>query len=297
MTSRWENLVTEAQFATELSVLGLRRLCTVPTAPNRLIKVSYDQSYPLHVGLLSFTSGLERLCKLTIACHGYVRDGVFPPLRQFGHSIGGLLDAVEDLDLGSIRTVGDLPRGRPDDELDPELTNLLERYADGSGRYEHLDSLWNDDAVVRTLEVWSDLCARTTLPPEVRDLLALRDGAVEAIADLTIDAGLETAAEPYINELVPLSDPSIGVALALYQKASWVATTLDFVTYYTSRELPIVGEALNAVRHSNEDFFKYEVARINDVECVEGELRDYLARMRGRPDNPPLSESDLFDDA
>jgi hypothetical protein len=150
--------------------------------------------------------------------------------------------------------------------LDPDLTNLLERYADGSGRYEHLDSLSNDNGVVRTVEGWSVLCARTSLPQEVRDLLLLRDGAVEAIADLTIDAGLETAAEPYINEMVPLFGPSIGVALALYQKASWVAMTLDLVTYYTSKELPIVGEALNSMRHSNEDFFKYEVARINDVD-------------------------------
>lgn len=100
MPSRWDYLVSETQFATELVVTGLRKLCTVPVQGDWPWPVSLTETYPLHVGLHSYASGLERLCKLTIACHGFVTTGTFPPLRPFGHKIGGLMDGVERLDLG-----------------------------------------------------------------------------------------------------------------------------------------------------------------------------------------------------
>ena len=56
-----------------------------------------DLNYALHVGMYSYSSGLERLCKLAIACNGYATTGDFPKLRDYSHKIGNLLDAVEEL--------------------------------------------------------------------------------------------------------------------------------------------------------------------------------------------------------
>lgn len=65
----WDSLVAEAQFATELALTGLRRLCSVPTEPDiGGGRRSSDRNYSLHVGMYSYSSGLERLCKLAIAC-------------------------------------------------------------------------------------------------------------------------------------------------------------------------------------------------------------------------------------
>ena len=64
MKPRWHVLVAEAQFATELTVAGLRRLCLVPGEVNLERWVGDDRNYALHVGMHSYASGLERLCKL-----------------------------------------------------------------------------------------------------------------------------------------------------------------------------------------------------------------------------------------
>ena len=160
MPTKWDYLVSETQFATELVVAGLRKLCTVPIQGDVPWPVSHSQTYPLHLGLHSYTSGLERLCKLTIACHGFVTVGSYTSLRSFNHKIGKLLDAVEGLDLSKVSRPGKPPVGRPADELDPDLTDALERYANGSGRYEHLDSLSNDQTDVATLNTWNQLCGR-----------------------------------------------------------------------------------------------------------------------------------------
>lgn len=96
-TSTWESLVVETQFATELTLTGLRRLCSVPTDPALVRWGSKDLNYALHVGMYSYSSGLERLCKLAIACNGYATTGEFPELRRYSHKIGKLLDAVEKL--------------------------------------------------------------------------------------------------------------------------------------------------------------------------------------------------------
>jgi hypothetical protein len=81
MPTIWANLVAETQFATELTLNGLRRLCSVPTEPELTRWVGNDLNYALHVGMHSYSSGLERLCKLTIACNVYAVNGKFPELR------------------------------------------------------------------------------------------------------------------------------------------------------------------------------------------------------------------------
>ncbi len=57
MKPRWHVLVAEAQFATELTVAGLRRLCLVPGEVNLERWVGDDRNYALHVGMHSYASG------------------------------------------------------------------------------------------------------------------------------------------------------------------------------------------------------------------------------------------------
>ena len=132
----WESLVAETQFATELTLAGLRRLCAVPTDPELVKWGSKGLNYALHVGMYSYSSGLERLCKLAIACNGYASTGEFPKLRKYSHKIGNLLDAVEaltpmDSDASTYKAKYLV---RPVDALDPDLMNTVERFANGTGR-------------------------------------------------------------------------------------------------------------------------------------------------------------------
>jgi hypothetical protein len=276
MPSRWHYLVSETQFATELVAMGLRKLCTVPAGTDW--PVGHDQTYPLLVGLHSYTSGLERLCKLTIACHGYLTIGAFPALRPFGHRIGGLLDGVERLDLRKV-PCRKLPAGRPDDPLDPTLTDALERFANGPGRYEHLDSLWNDQTAVTTLGTWTRLCAQVTTSERVEYLLTVRTAVISAIRTLCTDGDLEASGFAILDPVdAALSGPSIGVALHLYRKASWVASTLDALTYYTHQDLPLLGEAVQELQPPAEAFFQFSVAQIQDEHATVEELQDHFER-------------------
>ena len=273
--------MSETQFATDLTVTGLRKLCTVPVGLwGSDSPVSYDQSYPLHVGLHSFTSGLERLCKLAISCHGYVTAEAFPPLRKrYGHRIGGLLDAVEALDLSQVNAVQSQPSSRPKDDLGPGLTEMLERFANGSGRYEHLDSLSDPHSAVSTLETWSNLCSGVTVSEHVKEMLAIRMASVNAIRDLCTAGEVEASTYSLIDHVdQPLFEPSIGVSLKLYRTASWVASILNLVTYYTSQELPLLGEAVQDLYPPADRFFQYTIAQVEDESIATEELREHFAR-------------------
>jgi hypothetical protein len=277
MPTRWNYLVSETQFATELVVTGIRKLCTVPIR-NDDWPVGHSQTFPLHVGLHSYTSGLERLCKLTIACHGFVTTGAFPPLRPFGHKIGELLDGVERLDLRTIPQLHKTPAVRAADNLDPMLTDALERFANGAGRYEHLDSLWNDQAGVSTLDTWTQLCARVALSERVQHLLSIRSAVISAIRTLCTDGDLEASAYAILDPVDSfLSELSVGVALHLYQKASWVASALDALTYYTHQDLPLLGEAVEDIPPA-EAFFQYSVAQVEDEQATLDELEKHFQR-------------------
>lgn len=287
MTSAvWESLVAETQFATELTLTGLRRLCSVPTAPELVHWGSRDLNYALHVGMYSYSSGLERLCKLAIACNGYATTGEFPRLRSYSHKIVNLLDAAEALTpTGPGAT---MPKARylvrPMDRLEPDLTNTVERFANGAGRYEHLDSLWNDAAEVNTYNEWSALAARASVSEEVRRLVSIKQGMADAIRSELVDDGLESTAHRVIEDLaLPTYEPSVGVVLSLFRKVRWVSAILDVATYYTSQDIPLLGEVVSPVFvHSSPDFFKYNIVRIGDEEVVLEELRDAYERIRAR---------------
>jgi hypothetical protein len=276
MPGRWNYLVSETLFASELVSTGVRRLCTVPIRDDDW-PVGHDQMFPLHVGMHSYASGLERLCKLTIACHGFATTGEFPPLRGFGHRIGELLDAVEALDFSAVPGRHKEPPRRPLDDLDPGLTETLERFANGAGRYEHLDSLWNSQADVATLDAWKHMCASAAPSERVRHVLSLRDAVMTAVRAECTRANLEASGFAILDPIDSyISEQSTAVALKLLEKASWVAMTLDAVTYYTRQELPLLGEAVQDLRTSPEWFFQYSVAQIEDEQATLEELEAYF---------------------
>ena len=287
-TTIWKNLVVETQFATELTLSGLRRLCSVPTDPAMVQWGSNELNYSLHVGMYSYSSGLERLCKLAIACNGYATTGEFPKVRKYSHKIGDLLDAVEKLSPPPS-SPGSAPRKegylvRPVDGLDPDLTNTVERFASGAGRYEHLDSLSNDDAEVNTYNEWSALAARSSISEEVRRLISLKEAMTYAIGSELADDGLESSGQTVMEDLeLPMFQPSVGVVLSLFRKVRWVSTILDVSTYYTSPNLPILGEVVSPTFiHKSADFFNYHIARFSDDSVVEEELAEVYERISVR---------------
>lgn len=282
----WSHLVAETQFATDLVLTGLQRLCTVPTDVHTAEWGGKDRNYALHVGLHAYSSGLERLCKLAIACNRYAADGKFPELKKFSHKIGSLLDEVEALTPegpGVAKGSGKY-LARPADVLDPDLTAMVEKFANGAGRYEHLDSLWNEKAKVTTYEDWCAVAANATVTPAVHDLIALKRAMTDAMRSELSEVGLESTSQPMIEAMErPVFEPSVAVALSLYRKARWVAAILDVATYYTNKGLPLLGEVFNRILgHTSTNFFMFDIAQVSDKYVVEEELQEVYPRIAKR---------------
>jgi len=293
-TNIWKNLVVETQFATELTLSGLRRLCSVPTDPALVQLGSENLNYALHVGMYSFSSGLERLCKLAIACNVYAETGSYPKLKKYSHRIGDLLDAVEKLTHSGHGASKYDEEGyllRPISDLDPDLTKMVQRFANGAGRYEHLDSLSDNAAEVNTYKDWSELAERASVSAEVHRLISLKEAMARAMESELSDAGLEATAANAMEDLsVPMFEPSVGVVLALFRQVRWVSTILDVATFYTKNDLPILSEVVAPpFIHSSEDFFNYSIARISDDSVVAEELDELYERINER-------EADLDDE-
>ncbi len=232
----------------------------------------------------SYSSGLERLCKLAIACNGYATDGKFPNVRKYGHKIGKLLDAVEKLPLpGGAPQRQSSYLVRPSDALDPNLMNMVERFASGAGRYEHLDSLWNDDEIA-TYNAWAALAAKVSVPEEVRRLISLRDAVADVIESEMIELELESTAEGVLKDLeLPIFEPSVGVALGLFRKVRWVSTVLGTSTDYTSQGLPILNEVVQPTFGlRSADFFSSHIAGFSDDMVIEEELGAAYERIDAR---------------
>lgn len=274
--STWKNIVAETEFATELSLNGLRRLCTVPSGSTVAVGMS-EQNYALHVGLYSYTSGLERICKLAISCYGYVHEGKFSKLPK-SHDLKKLLEEVEALDLSKIniqpKTFDYLKR--PTDPLLPDAIAMATRFAmakDG-GRYEHLDSLLNENTDVKTYDQWTELAAKSAISPEVRRLVQLQEAVSDVVESVMIIEELESIHASILPEdLIRMYEPSIGATLTLFKLVRWASTVLDAITYYTTKEMPILADRLSPTfHHPSTEFFNYHIARFSDDSVVEEEL-------------------------
>lgn len=276
ITPTWKNIVVETQFATELTLNGLRRLCTVPTGATTALWGNDEQNYALHVGLYSYSSGLERLCKLAISCYGYVADEKFTKVAGYSHDIVKLLDAVGELDLTKLGNsqLDSEYLVRPKDPLAPDTIKIVKRFANGTGRYEHLDSLWKDEAEVKTYKEWSELAAGVSVSSDVRRLISLKEAMSRVIDSTMTDLDLESVRESIMHDdEIKMYEPSVGMALSLFRTVRWVSAILDVVTNQTTAALPILGDILSPTfTHSSEDFFNFHIARFSDAYIVDEEL-------------------------
>lgn len=290
-TRRWSNLVSETQFAADLILTGIGRVSRLPMEGNMFGEISYDQTFPLHAGLHTYTSGLERLCKLALACDGFLKTGSFASVRNYSHKIGPLLDAIEKLGPFGDGT-GYL--ARPTDEYEPELVKWLEQYSSGSGRYELLDSLSSGATELPTWETWVIFCSQGSVSENVRWSISMHSASGDALRDIAAEHDLESVAGPLLEDFeIPISEKSAAVGLAMYRRARWVASILDALSYYTHEELPILGEALTAFTSTSDNFFAYEVARLSDPDVVEEELvahRDNFTSSFTEDDDDPFEE-------
>lgn len=290
-TRRWSNLVSETQFAADLVLTGIRRVSSLPMDGNIVGEISYDQTFPLHVGLHTYTSGLERLCKLALACHGFLETGTFVPVRGYSHRITELLDALQELDLSAFSKGTGEYLSRPSDEYEPELNDWLQRYASGAGRYELLDSLSSGAEALPTWEAWAEFCSRGEVSDDVRRYIDMHYATGYVLREVATSHDLESVASGHLEEFDhPFSERSAAVALAMYRRARWAASILDAVSYYTHQELPILGEALVELRQTTNNFFAYVIAKLSDPEVVEEEL------LAHRENFVSPSEDDEFDE-
>ena len=244
-------------------------------------QVGYDETYPLNVGLHMYTSGLERLCKLALACHGFLLTGEFPKTRQFSHKLSGLLDAIEQLDMSGLRSYHPEYLSRPDDAFGAGLVAWLERYATGHGRYELLDSLSRDDVEVLTWDAWVELCARGVVSNDVADSISIRNAMSEALGNVTAANRLESVAYPFWERTSrSFHAPAVAVGLAMYRRARWAAEIIGTTTHYTGRGLPILREVVGTLTQTSDNFFAYEIAGISDRDPVVEELKLHFEKFK-----------------
>jgi hypothetical protein len=298
----WQSLISESQFAVELTHLGLRRLCQVPTPDDLVLGRPEGTRYALHVGMHSFTSGLERLCKLAISCYGYCTEGKFPNLRQYSHSISKLLGALEGLDFEQFDGSRGLYLKPEPDPLDPELTTALDRFSQGMGRYEYLDSLASTEPLVDMFTSWCELCARSALNEEISSMLSLRGVMPDAIfaGCNAVGAEIEPLIMPYIdNDLgLPMFRSSVAVAMALYRKARWAAACLSAASTHSfwhqrSGLVPLLSEIVDpALVLPSSLFFECHVARFGDAQSIEETVAKLLAVDLSESDPDEVDEVD-----
>lgn len=286
---RWTNLVAETQFAADLVLTGVRRVSFLPMGGGITGQISYDQTFPLHVGLHTYTSGLERLCKLALACHGFLESGSFTPVRVYSHRITALLDALEGLDLSGMPNATGEYLSRPADVYGLELNEWLTRYSSGEGRYELLDSLSSGAQTLPTWDKWAEFCSKGAVSEAVHRCIDLHYASGCALREIAASHNLESVASGHLEDFNhPISESSAAVGLAMYRRARWAASVLDAVSYYTHPELPLLGEALVELRQTTDNFFAFEVAQLSDPEVVGEELVEYQ-------ENFPMSDEEEFD--
>lgn len=269
---RWANLVAETQFANDLVQHGLQRISRLSMRPSFSGAIAYDQTYPLHSGLHAFTSGLERLCKLTLACDGFLRTGKFLPVRKYSHRLSDLLESLSDVrlpaNLGRLQRYTDAPA----DVFGERLVDWLQSYSSGPGRYELLDSLSSGAQDLPTWEEWRLLCALEAPEEDLKHIIALEKAGRDALSILASDNAMESVADSFLSGPLDLSEESAPVLLAMYRRARWAASLLAVITDYSHEELPILKEAVVSLLQGSLDFYAYDIARLSDPTVVEDEV-------------------------
>ena len=284
----WRSLVSETQFATELTQSGIFQLCQVPLPREVGLSNIDDFQYSLHVGLHSFTSGIERLCKLAISCYKYYTEDHFPDLRHYSHKVTSLMGGLAVLDFKQFKKKGSY-LSLPSDPLDPDLGTILDNFAQGAGRYEYLDSLSKQQPSVDTYTTWCALCEKAKLDERIDYMITVRGAIADSIyaGIATSETCVESLINPYIDNHLSKSffGPSTAVALSLFHKARWAAACLSAVTEQCFYHSPLSQDRWPIIPYLHEVvgpalllptnlFFECHIAQFGDMAVVEEAIAD-----------------------
>lgn len=284
----WDALVQETMNASELIQSGLNRLSRVNV--DEVLGIQpYKWITPLHLGLADFTSGLERLAKITICLSGQSRGGSFAEVRRYGHDIARLLRQLETIELPE-ESQAKLP-DRPEIPPEEELIDLLTKFAN-NWRYENIDFIATQKKNPQLYHDWCKIATDESVPDFVEHLIALRHAAEEGLnrAITQTDSGFpfDLALSGWLdaeNES-PVFAPSSSVALQIQRLSKWVAdvqATLvsELRSSRPQLNIPYLEEATVYLRTPPADFFAFTVMRFGDYEMLAEELEAWFKKTDG----------------
>lgn len=292
-TNAWIDVLSEAQFAADQTVIGIDRLAQVRLPGDLFLEGAEDATrHELHSALLSFTTGIERLCKLSLTCAHFDQHGTHVNVSQYRHRMARLLQAVEDIPTVQTRhrhggADGVIKDGRPPTPV--ALIDLLERYAQGQARYEYLDGLSRSATTLVPSGLYTDWAGIANgLPAHtsaewVNGLLSSTQNALIWVTTQAAEVAeiddLEPLVSPFIDQQLDrrYSPHSLALAMECFAVARWVAAHLVAVTTWdparshanVQRGLPILSDVLaHRFLHSDRAFIEHELLRMNDANLL-----------------------------
>lgn len=268
----WQTLVLETLSASQMIQDGLRRLCGVNIKPLMCARPVQLIS-PLYLGLLNFTSGFERLLKITISLSALNKNSAFPKVSKFGHRIGDLLDEVQRIgtEEGNLKN---LP-SRPLISQEQQLLGLIDSFAKGPGRYENLDFLHSQKDPPSLYFDWCLIANHEKIPGYLHSLIGLRSYIEEniflALSENAINFDLESIIQNWLdteNEN-PVFPESSAVAMQLHQIVKWVAEVQDSLARTLIKDgksniVPYLHETTQQIRMQSDFFFEQVVMNFSD---------------------------------
>lgn len=296
---QWTALVRECQFLVAQFNQGALQLSRVPIPTNQFTEMNHQAfNFHLYEGMLSVTTALERLCKLTLSSWGYLTTGKFPRVQNFGHNIGDLFRRIEEIDFSEISTQITMPSGKEvegSSNFDAPLVALMTYYASGHGRYAYLDSLSalsdgrevprsvSDEwlTIVRDAKPVPDWLQERCQYPEIMS------NALQMLANETGAFFVETAVVSRFEFEygAPLVSESANVALQCFDYAQWVSAIFKLVSHeiiypsssnpYSARVFPTVSEMLASLLGPQELWFENNILFVDDYQTTMESVMDF----------------------
>jgi hypothetical protein len=270
----WYSLLSETQYATELTLVGLRTLSQVPLPQDLPFDNGDTLRYRLHVGMHAYTSGLERLGKLAISCQCYLDNGSFPNVRDYSHSLNRIFSKLDSLTFPSNKSLAADYLDGPMSAFDSSVLRMLEEFAKGTARYEYLDSLSTDQPESDTYVEWTRLCAKAKRSRLVEKLIDMHDAIPNALY-ASVPGDLEGLLCGLVdNRPGPFMKGSVVLVRTLFEMVRGVAARLSAASneaFYgrPTGNIPMLEEVVGpALIHPWEAFFEFHIAQLGDSECV-----------------------------
>lgn len=290
MSHNWENWVSESQFARNEAIAGMRELCEVRQPDGLWDKTGNSGRHALHSALLRFTTGLERLAKLTLACNAISTNQPFKPRNQ-GHSLGDLLQKVSTIHCGAEPCKdynGEVVDSILHEPAYPLVLDLLTGFAMGGRRYEFMDHLGTPTPPKSLYEEWRGIVG--VLPSlEFTDEIVATANAKEDIA-FALSAALGNQGLSVENLLANSSihfpaytNEGVNFSLFCYRLVRLVCVRLCHVAdeiwqSQASLQFPYLREILApSFHHSPQDFAEFFLLEVGDLEMYEEEWGNLLA--------------------